>query len=123
MIKVLSIILLFTTTVFLVLLIRQLFLKGVLHFKLLKELYPREFKSYSSYWEFILPQNFFTVEMGKFMWLSIPFYYSRIKEDEMTAQALLLHRKLIKNNKKVFIRIILFIVNVVFIGLLGYALN
>lgn len=118
--KLIAKLIFFSALLFLILFVRQLFLKGVRHFSLLKVLYPHDFKKYSSFWEFMQPHNFYTEDLIISFWLITPYYFSRIPENRMSKEALDLHRKLIDNNKKMLVLLALFILSIVSLGALGY---
>lgn len=88
---------------------RQLFLKSITHFKLLKELYPKEFKNVNSFWRFMLPQHYYGLDGDIYFWYTVPVYYSKFKREELPKSALVYHDKLKRINKKIGVYFLLFI--------------
>lgn len=115
----LGIVLLLTFILLFFLLIRQVFLKGVTHFKLLKELYPKELSNVNSYFQMMWISNSSILDFKIMIWFWAPFYYDLFSSNNFTPQMLEYHKRLLKSNKKIVFLLILFMCNVILIGLVA----
>lgn len=107
------IILIFLTLLFL--LVRQIFIKGIIHFKLLKEIYPKELEGVRSYFGLMGMMNISRLDFPTMLWFWIPVYYTKLTELDLNSVAKCYHSKLKKCNRNLGIYFLLY---VVFIGLL-----
>jgi hypothetical protein len=86
-----------------------LFKKGIIHFKLLKELFPSQVRNVNSYFELMLwLPNYFNLNIKNIIWISIPIYIN-IFNYEFNDEALNYHKRLVQNNKKLGIVILIYI--------------
>jgi len=104
------------TVVFLILWIRQLFLKANLHFKLLKELFPEKLKNIRSYNHYLMTFSFYKLDLQTFFWISSPLYYTRKKTEKLSDKAKDYHYKLKKISSRIILYFVLFILWLFLIG-------
>lgn len=91
------------------LLLRQLFLKGIFHFKLLKTVFPKELEGVNSYFTFMSPINILKLNLPIMIWFWCPVYYKRIPESKLSLDALKYHNKLKRGNKRLYCFLVLYI--------------
>jgi len=108
--KTFSVILLIIFLFFAFLIMRGLFLKGILHFKLLKMIYPEKLKGIETYFQLLWITNSFKLNFDTSIWFWFPIYYTKISKDNFAKDALELHFKLKRNNKQLAIIFLFFIV-------------
>ncbi len=108
--KTLAIAFLIIFLLFFIFILRGLYLKALLHFRLLKKIYPDELKNVNTYFQFMWITNTFRLNFDILFWFWMPIYYSKFSPDEFSESALELHFKLKQNNKKLIILSICFIV-------------
>lgn len=89
---------------------KSVFLKGILHFRLLKKIYPEKLRDVKSYFQLMWLTHAFKLNFDILFWFWMPIYYSKISIDEFSKDALELHSKLKRNNKKLAIVLLCFIV-------------
>ncbi len=80
----------------LLIVLRLLFRKGEIHFKLLKSLYPQKLKNVKSYYQLIFSFRYFLLGVPNILWLACPIYFSLKREFKEPDNAL--QNKLFKNN-------------------------
>ena len=95
------------------LLIRQLFLKGVVHFKLLKELYPEKLKGVNTYFGMMKITNTFILDISTMFWFWTPFYFTMTPTRNLYGEALELHFKLKKMNKRMLVYLLIFLLPII----------
>ncbi len=108
-----SIIIFVLSIFFLVSLMRCLFLKNIVLFRLLKELHPEKFKGLNSYWQLMWLPNYFRIGVENIFWMSIPFYYSKINKKNTSQSVIIHHDRLILVNKKILKYMLLYICSIV----------
>jgi len=118
-VKILGIVLLLASFLIILLLMRELFIKGINHFKFIKALYPKELVNVNSYFQMMWPLNSFILDFWTMVWFWMPFYYSKQPRDNLTVEMLGYHKKLIKTNKKIMILICLFICDLILVALVA----
>lgn len=104
--KILAILFLIIFLIFTFLIIKVLIMKGILHFRLLKEIFPEKLKNVKFYSQSYI----FKLNFDILIWYWVPFYYSKVPEKELTKYALKLHFKLKSNNKKLAIILLCFVI-------------
>jgi hypothetical protein len=92
-----------------ILLLRQLFLKGIFHFKLLKTVFPKELEGVNSYISFMSPVNILKLNLSIMFWFWCPIYYRSIPESKLSIDALKYHNELKRGNKKFLFFLLLYI--------------
>jgi hypothetical protein len=90
-------------------LLRQVFIKGILHFKLLKKIYPKELEGVDSYLKLTWISNCFRLNFGVMIWFWTPIYYTYINEDRFKGVEMEYHRKLKLNNKKLGVYFLIYV--------------
>lgn len=98
-------------------LVRQMFIKGIIHFKLLKEIYPKELEGVKSYFGLMSITKMFKLDFATMFWFWFPVYYTKTNELDLNVVARGYHLKLKKCNR---ILGIYFFSYIVFIGLLWF---
>lgn len=88
--------------------------KGVLHFRLLKEIYPDEMKKAQSFFLYILWHQY-TIDNDISLWMWVPFYFNNYPPEKMTQKALDFHYQLKRNNRKMVIFFLCIIISIVII--------
>lgn len=81
------------------LLVRQHFIKGINHFKLLKVLYPEQLKSIPSYFSFMMILIVAILDIRTLIWFWSPIYYTKVPKKDICANGLKYHYKLKKSNR------------------------
>lgn len=119
----LSIVFFVLTLVLLFALLRFIFLKSIVHFKLLKVLFPERLQGVNSYWSLMWITNYFKLDFEMMFWLGMPFYYTKIRKENIPISGWPFHERLLKINKKILLFILLFICDIVLIGTIGYMVN
>lgn len=109
------ILIIFLTLLFL--LVRQMFIKGIIHFKLLKEIYPKELEGVKSYFGLMSITKIFRLDFATMFWFWFPVYYTKTNEFHLNAVARGYHLKLRKCNRVLGIY---FFSYTVFIGVLWF---
>jgi hypothetical protein len=104
-----SIYLLIFITIF-ILLIRQHFIKGIYHFKLLQILFPIQMKDIPSYWSYLMISIITKLDISTLIWFWFPIYYEKIPERELPENGLNYHNKLKRGNRLLFIYILMFFI-------------
>ena len=85
-----------------ILIVILFFRKQVLHFRLLKKLFPKKLIGVRNFQELSNPINFFRINS---LWYPLPIFYipylynKEIPDDEKTEETDFYHQKLIQNNK------------------------
>jgi len=95
----------------LIIFVRLLLRKGELHFKMVKELYPKNFKGISSFYNPLSSLYLFGLGAETVFWFIAPIYFQKkdvsiIKNEKL----ILLDKKLIKNNRKIYLCLIIMII-------------
>lgn len=108
--KTLAIVFLIIFLLFVFFITRGLFFKGILHFRLLKKIYPEKLRDVKSYFQLMWLTHAFKLNFDILVWFWMPIYYSKISINEFSEDALELHSKLKHNNKKLAIVLLCFIV-------------
>lgn len=108
--KVAAIFFLLTFLFLLFQIMRHLFLKVEIHFRLLKELYPRLFEKIDSLWRMMWSGTYFKLGLDVAFWFSCPFYYSKFPKESFGKKSLFYHNQLIDNNRKVLLYILLYLI-------------
>ncbi len=90
--------------------IKGLLLKGILHFRLLKKIYPEKLRDVKSYFQLMWLSHAFKLNFDILVWFWMPFYYSKKTKMGLSEDALELHYRLKHNNKKMVIVLLCFIV-------------
>jgi len=98
------------------------FKKGVLHFRLLKELYPQELKEVHSYLGMMWFSNILMLRFDVMVWFWTPIYYSKISINNLKGKAHQYHDELIRINKKIATYFSLYLLLMAFVGLVAYLL-
>ena len=96
--------------------------KQVLHFKLLKEIYPRKLSKINSYLNPLAAFYLFGLSISDLLWFSSPIYYKKkdiIIQDNLKSNY---EKKLIANNKRIYISLIIFCLWL-FLGIIIISLN
>ncbi len=94
--------------------IRHLFIKGILHFRLLKCVYPNRLKEIKSYWSVKMILLYFKLDMATILWFILPIYFPKHSSFKANENASELNSKLLGNNKKIFRYLILYVVFMLF---------
>lgn len=91
-----------------------------MHFRLLKILYADELSNINSYYNPLLYFSILGLNGSVYLWYNFPFYYK--KEDELVkGDASTIEAALLKNNKKIVLYFLLFLVWLFGIGsILGF---
>jgi hypothetical protein len=105
----------FVFIIVLLLLIKNVINKQVMHFKLLKELYPNKLSQINSYFNPLAFIYIFGLNISIIIWFSIPIYYKKKDIIINNIDEINIEKTLIANNKKIFI----FFVVLVFWFLIG----
>lgn len=90
-------------------LIRFLFVKGILHFKMIKMLFPEKLQGVNSYLELMWIPNFFKLDISTMLWIVLPFYYPKVAKKKLPNSCLEYHDRLLKTNRKIVISFLLYI--------------
>ena len=77
--KTLAVIFLSIFLLFAFLIMRGLFLKGILHFRLLKKTYPEKLQDVKSFLQLMWVTNSYKLNFDILIWFWFPFYYSNKK--------------------------------------------
>lgn len=117
--NIFSLILFLTFVLSLLLFITELFHKNMVHFKLLKELYPVELSEVDSAQYFYLFYNSFSLDFETLLWYWSPIYYKKQVIENPSPKVLYLHQKLIKISRRIIILLCLMALCVLSIWLLG----
>lgn len=112
------ILIIFLTLLFL--LVRQMFVKGIIHFKLLKEIYPKELEGVKSYFGLMSITKIFRLDFATMFWFWFPVYYTKTNELHLNAIARDYHLKLKKCNRILGIYLFSYIVFICFLWVLSY---
>jgi len=97
--------------ILLIITIRIIFKKGEIHFKLLKELFPKAFIGINSFYNPILFLYLIKLDIYTILWFVSPIYYSRRSFLSSKSQkSKLLNSKLVNNNIKLLIYMLIMIV-------------
>lgn len=104
--KILAILFLIIFLIFTFLIIKVLFMKGVLHFRLLKEIFPEKLKNV----KFCSQSYIFKLNFEILIWYWIPVYYSKFPKKELSNNANDLCLKLKRNNKRMAIILLCFVI-------------
>lgn len=108
--KILAIIFVTIFMIFCFFIMRYLFIKSILHFRLLKEIYPDKLINVNTLFKMMWVANILKLRLDIMIWFYFPIYYSKISLDDYGEDALKLHHKLIRNNKKIAIVFLLFLI-------------
>ena len=108
--KTLAIIFLIIFLFFIIFILRTIFLKGILHFKLLKKLYPKKLKNVTSYFQLMWLTHSLKLDGDILIWFWIPIYYTKVPEEKLGKDELELHLKLKRNNKNFTIIFLCFLI-------------
>lgn len=108
--KTLSIVFLSIFVLFVFFIMRGVFLKGILHFRLLKKIYPEKLKDITSYFQLMWLTRAYKLNFDMLIWFWMPIYYSKVLEKKFDKEAFELHLKLKRNNKKLAIIFLCFVI-------------
>lgn len=92
------------------LIMRRLFLKSKLHFQLLKKIFSEELNDVNSNFTFMGLPFCYGLDFSVLIWYWMPFYYTKISMDELVGDALEVHLKLKRNNRRFGITMLCFII-------------
>ncbi len=102
-------VLIFILLIFLI--IRFIFRKYELHFKVLKELHSKKFKKINSFYNPLLGFYLFTLNVDEYLWFSSPVFYEKKLLNKKFTDSLKDNIKSLKNNnKKLYFSLIFFII-------------
>ena len=97
--------------VLIILLIRLIFRKYELHFKVLKELHPNKLKQINSFYSPLLGFYLFKLNATEYFWFSSPFFF---RKKSLTKNSISQIKdyidKLMKNNNKIYLTILTLII-------------
>ena len=108
------------TVSLLILIFRSLWMKDRLHFKLLKEMYPKSLNGVKTRLQFMWLPNYYKLESDVLFWFSFPYYFSKTFERKLTPKAIELELKLRKNNRQLVFFLLSFIGCFVILWLLNF---
>tara|TARA_B100000768_G_C11095075_1_gene296607 strand:- start:271 stop:648 length:378 start_codon:yes stop_codon:yes gene_type:complete len=89
------------------LLIKHLFVKSFMHYKLLKEIYPTELRGVNSYLGMMFSFSSFALSVSTLFWFWTPIYFKVKCHTKYKDNAIIFHKKLVSNNRYI-IRYFLF---------------
>lgn len=119
--KVAAVFFLLTSLLLFVQVSRHLFIKGEIHFKLLKELYPKLFEKTHSVYGMMWSNAYFKLSFDVAFWFTCPFYYSKFPKESFDEKSLYYHKKLVSNNRETLIYILLYIINMALLTVVVYS--
>jgi hypothetical protein len=99
-------------------LIRHLFIKSILHFKLLKLIYPKELARIESSFGLMWLLNSNALQFDVMFWFWMPIYYSKIDEQHMSVSVKDLHIRLLQTNRRIFIYSFLYFFYIGFLSII-----
>lgn len=108
--KKVAIILLIIFLIFVFLIMRRLYIKATLHFRLLKILFPEKLNNVETYFQLMWLPNTFKLSFDVLIWFWLPMYYTKEYRKLYDKNAMKLHLKLKDNNKKLGIIVLSFII-------------
>lgn len=82
--KTFSIVFLIIFLLFGFFIMRGLFFKGILHFRLLKNIYPEKLRDVKSYFQLMWLKHAFILNFDILVWFWMPIYYSKFSLDEFS---------------------------------------
>ena len=97
--------------VLIVLIIRLIFRKYELHFRILKELYPNKFKQINSFYNPLLGFYLFKLNAAEYFWFSSPLFFRKkflLKDSMINIKNYI--NNLRSNNKKIYLSILLLLI-------------
>jgi len=88
--------------------------KQILHFKLLKEIYPSHLSKINSYFNPLAIFYLFRLKISIIFWFSIPLYYRKMNIIIENNRVITLEKKLFSNNKRIYMSLIILFIWILF---------
>ena len=107
--KMIGVAYLVVVLIVLFLLMKHLFVKSYMHYKLLKEIYPTELSGVNSYLGMMFSFNSFALSMSTLFWFWTPIYYKVKSHAKYKDNAIVFHKRLVSNNRYVIKYFVLYI--------------
>jgi len=85
--------------------------KGNLHLKLLKNMYPNQFKRINTIYNPLLVIYLLKLDFDMLLWFSLPIYFPNNKVKQSSSEEInIINKKLIRNNTAIFYSISLMLI-------------